>query len=77
MVGPWGGSVIALGAIAAIFGALSGWVLMQGQIPWAAARDGLPPSFLGRLNRKEVPANALMGSGILVTLLLLVEGKVR
>lgn len=75
MVGAWGGIVIAAGAIAATFGALTGWVLMQGQIPWAAARDGLLPSFLGRLNRKGVPANALLTSGVLVTLLLLIEGR--
>ncbi|HVO01075.1 MAG TPA: amino acid permease [Candidatus Cybelea sp.] len=75
MVGAWGGDVIALGAIAATFGALIGWVLMQGQIPWAAAQDGLLPSSLGKLNRKEVPANALIASGILVTVLLLIEGQ--
>ena len=39
----------------------------------AAARDGLLPDCLGRLNRYDVPAISLVISSILVTLLLLTE----
>ncbi|MGE4483423.1 amino acid permease [Acidocella sp.] len=74
MVGAWGGYAIAAGAVVATFGALCGWVLMQGQIPWAAARDGLLPEFLGSLNSRGVPAAGLLISSMLVTLLLLTEG---
>jgi APA family basic amino acid/polyamine antiporter len=74
MVGAWGGYAIAAGAVVATFGALCGWVLMQDQIPWAAARDGLLPKFLGTLNRQGVPAAGLVISSVLVTLLLLTEG---
>lgn len=75
MVGAWGGDAVALGAIVATFGALCGWVLMQGQIPWAAARDGLLPKFLGTLNKQGVPAGGLLVSSVLVTLLLIIEGN--
>jgi len=75
MAGGWGGYAIALGAIIATFGALCGWVLMQGQIPWAAARDGLLPGVFGTLNGRGVPANGLVISSLLVSLLLLVEAR--
>jgi len=75
MVGAWGGYAIALGAIIAAFGALCGWVLMQGQIPWAAARDGLLPGSFGTLNERGVPATGMIISSLLVTLLLLIEGR--
>lgn len=73
MVGAWGAYAIAAGAVVATFGALCGWVLMQGQIPMAAARDGLFPDCLGTLNKHDVPAIGLLVSSILVTLLLLTE----
>ena len=45
----WGArasGLIAAGAAIACFGALNGWILLQGQIPMAAARDRLfPPVF--------------------------------
>jgi APA family basic amino acid/polyamine antiporter len=45
-------------------------VLLQGQIPLAAARDGLLPESLGKLNRHGVPGIALVVSSTLVTLLI-------
>lgn len=73
MVGAWGSYAIAAGAVVASFGALCGWVLMQGQIPMAAARDGLLPECFGYMNKHDVPAISLVISSILVSLLLLTE----
>lgn len=73
MVGDWGEYAIAAGAVVATFGALCGWILMQGQIPLAAARDELLPECFGSLNKHGVPAISLVISSILVTLLLLTE----
>lgn len=75
MVGAWGSYAVAGGAVIATFGALCGWVLMQGQIPMAAARDGLFPDCLAKLNNKDVPVISLMISSLLVSLLLLTEAK--
>ena len=48
MFGGWAGDVVAIGAIVSAFGALNGWILLQGQIPMAAARDRLfPAAFAG------------------------------
>ena len=71
MVGDWGYYLISAGAIIAAVGALNGWVMMQGQIPMAAARDGLLPASLGKVNKHGVPAIALVVSSALVSLLVL------
>lgn len=70
IVGDWGYYLIAAGAIIAAVGALNGWVMMQGQIPMAAARDGLLPESLGKVNKHGVPAMGLIVSSVLVSVLI-------
>ncbi|MFH1765143.1 MAG: amino acid permease [Gemmatimonadota bacterium] len=65
--GSWAGSLIAAGAAISAFGALNGWVLLQGQWPMAAARDGLFPSVFGRLSRRGTPVAGIVISSLLVT----------
>ncbi len=70
----WGHSArswVALGAIVSTLGALNGWIMMQGQIPLAAASDGLFPSAFGRLNRFAVPGVGLVISSVLISVLML------
>lgn len=69
--GTWAGSAVAVGAALAGFGILNGWVLMQGQMPLAPARDGLFPAAFGRLNRRGSPAFGLVLSSALTTVLVL------
>lgn len=73
LIGDWGYHLVAAGAVIACLGALNGWVLLQGQIPMATARDGLLPESLARTNKHDVPANGLLISGVLVTALVLVD----
>jgi APA family basic amino acid/polyamine antiporter len=40
-LGPWAGTLVGLGAVAAALGTLNGWILMSGRIPLSAAEDGL------------------------------------
>ncbi|MGL4317559.1 MAG: amino acid permease [Pseudomonas sp.] len=75
MLGDWGYYFIAGGAVVACLGALNGWILLQGQIPMAPARDGLLPAILARTNKNGVPAHGMLVSGVLVTLLVLVSGQ--
>ena len=63
--------VIAIGAIVSCVGALNGWTLLQGQIPLAAARDGLFPSVFAKESRQKTPYVGLLVSSILITFLLL------
>ncbi|MEM6700313.1 MAG: amino acid permease, partial [Bacteroidota bacterium] len=72
----WGNAArkwVALGIVISTFGALNGWIMMQGQIPMAAAKDQLFPSFFAKLNQKETPAMGLIFSGILISGLLLMN----
>lgn len=75
LLGPWGYYLVAAGAVIACLGALNGWVLLQGQIPMATARDGLLPKSLAKTNKHDVPANGLLVSAVLVTGLVLIDGQ--
>ncbi len=68
MWGPWAAKVVAAGAVVSCFGALNGWILLQGQLPLAAAVDGVLPRVFGRLSSRGTPAAGLVISSVLVTL---------
>jgi basic amino acid/polyamine antiporter, APA family len=65
--GGWSGPVVAFAAAVSAFGCLNGWILLQGQVPLAAARDDLFPRFFARTNRNGVPVTGLVVSSVLVT----------
>ncbi len=62
--------VVVFAAISA-FGALNGWILLQGELPWAMARDGVFPKVFARESRRGTPAFAFIFTSGLVTLLVL------
>lgn len=68
--GSWAAWAVAAGAAVSCFGALNGWILLQGQLPFAVARDGLFPSAFGRTSARGTPAMGLVVSSALVTLLM-------
>jgi len=68
MWGPWAAGAVAAGAAVSCFGALNGWTLLLGQMPLAAAMDGLLPGLFGKLSARGTPALALVLSSVLVTL---------
>lgn len=59
--------VIAAVAMVSTFGALNGWIMLQGRVPKAAADDGMFPGFFSRVNV------GLVVSSVLVTALLLMN----
>ncbi len=68
----WGrGAAVGMAAAMALstFGALNGWVLMQGQIAWAAARDGLFPAAFARTDGAGTPRVGLLAGSVLASLL--------
>jgi APA family basic amino acid/polyamine antiporter len=62
--------VVVFAAISA-FGALNGWILLQGELPWVMARDGVFPKVFARESRRGTPAFAFVLTSGLVTLLVL------
>src|SRR5918997_5655674 len=64
--------VIAVVALISTAGALNGWILLQGQVPLAAAPAGLFPQRFARLHgERQTPVFGLVISSVLVTALLL------
>ncbi len=69
----WGNSArywVAAGALVSTFGALNGWILLQGQIPLAASKDKLFPKFLSKENKNGTPASGIIISSLLISFLL-------
>jgi basic amino acid/polyamine antiporter, APA family len=61
---------VSAGIAIAAFGALNGWILIQGQMPRAIARDKLFPLVFAKDNRKGVPARGIIIGSILVSALM-------
>jgi APA family basic amino acid/polyamine antiporter len=75
----WGvsaGKVLALFAAISAFGALNGWVLLQGEMPYAMAKGGVFPAFLAKESRRGAPVRAhLLSAGFLTVLVLMNYAK--
>ena len=71
--GNWASGLVAAGAAIACFGALNGWILLQGQLPMAAARDHLFPPFFKKLSKKGVPVVGLIIASVLASFLVSVN----
>jgi APA family basic amino acid/polyamine antiporter len=70
----WGegaASLVALFAAISAYGALNGWILLQGELPSAMARDGAFPRVFARESARGTPVFALVFASVLVTLLVL------
>ncbi len=69
--GEWAGYAIAICAVISCLGALNGWILLQGQMPMTASRDGLLPKIFSDKNNSGVSTGALVISSILISVLVL------
>ena len=66
--------VIALVALVSTFGALNGWIMLQGRVPLAAAEDGMFPAAFARVHgKRRTPVFGLVVSSVLVTGLMLMN----
>jgi APA family basic amino acid/polyamine antiporter len=70
LFGDWTAHLVALGAVLSAFGCLVGWVLLQAQMPYAAAIDGSFPKIFARLSQRQVPIVGLILSSLLMTLVM-------
>ena len=73
MWGSVGAAAVSLAVLISSIGALNGWTLLMGQVPMAAAGDGLFPPVFGRLSGRGVPAVSIVISAGLATALALVQ----
>lgn len=66
--GTWAGQVIAAVAVVSGLGCLVGWTFIVGEMPRAAAEDGMFPRAFG-LQRRGMPLVGIISSTVLATLL--------
>lgn len=71
--GDTGKYLVAIGAIISTMGALNGWLLIQGQIPMAAAKDQLFPKIFKKENKNGAPAIGIILSSLLVSGLMMIN----
>ena len=72
----WGersATLISLFAAISALGALNGWILLQGELPYAMAKDGVFPAVFGRESGRHTPVFALVSTSVLVTILVLLN----
>ncbi|MEZ4934860.1 MAG: amino acid permease [Saprospiraceae bacterium] len=65
--------IVAAGVVISALGALNGWILIQGQIPMAAAQDKLFPKIFGKINQHGSPTSGIILSSLLVSILMLLN----
>jgi APA family basic amino acid/polyamine antiporter len=70
MWGPGARYWVSAGMAIAAFGALNGWTLIQGQVPFAIANDKLFPSVFIKKNKAGVPYIGILVSSVLVSVLM-------
>lgn len=58
---------VSAGIAIAAFGALNGWILIQGQVPYAIAKDNLFPSLFAKENKHQVPYIGMIINSVLVS----------
>ncbi|CAM3651868.1 amino acid permease [Nocardiopsis rhodophaea] len=69
--GVFWGSAVALMAVVSGLGAMNGWMMVVAEMPMAAARDGLFPRFLDRVNRRGVPHTGVLAGAVMASLVII------
>lgn len=60
---------VGAGVVISAFGALNGWILIQGQVPYAIAKDKLFPHIFEKKNKRGAPAFGIVISSVLISVL--------
>jgi len=73
IAGPRARYWVSAGIAVASFGALNGWILMQGQITFAVAKDKLFPPFFEKQNKRGVPSASLILSSVFISVIMMMN----
>jgi APA family basic amino acid/polyamine antiporter len=65
--------IVSAGVAIAAFGALNGYILIQGQMPAAIANDKLFPAIFAKKNANDVPAIGIVISSVFVSIFMLMN----
>jgi len=72
----WGNGasyLVSIGVVIAALGALNGFILIQGQIPFAVSKDKLFPPIFRKLNKNGVPAIGIVIGSIVVSIMMIMN----
>ena len=72
VVGPWGATLINIGVIISIAGAMFSYTIVTADSAYAPALQGCFPSFLGHENRRHAPSGALLLTAAVIQVLLII-----
>jgi arginine:ornithine antiporter/lysine permease len=72
MVGPWGGSLMAIGLIISLLGAWLSWTMLPVEATSQLADQKLLPKWFGKTNSKNAPVNSLILTQIFVQLFIII-----
>ena len=73
--GTTGKYLVGVGALISTFGALNGWILIQGHMPLAMAEDHLLPPVFKRKSKRDLPLFGLIVSSLFVTIVVLANSS--
>lgn len=71
--GDWAASALALFAFISGFGALNGWILIQGEMPRVLAREKIFPQLFAHESKYQTPDYSLFITSALVTIVMLMN----
>lgn len=71
--GAWAAGAVAIFAAISALGALNGFVLVQGEMPWAMAEGGVFPRWLRKTSARGIPVRAHIVSSVLLTIVTLMN----
>lgn len=72
IVGHWGATFVNIGIIIALLGCWLSWTVITAEVPYIAAKDGVFPNFLVKVDKNETPTSSLLMSTIAMQLAMLV-----
>lgn len=73
VIGSVGATIINLGLIISLLGAIIGWTLLVVEIPYLAGRDGVFPKIFKNENKEGTPVNSLWISNLITQLFLILS----
>lgn len=73
VMGPVGGAIVTIGALISTLGSLNANTLTAGQVPVAAAKDGLLPARFLILSTSGTPIFSFLVAGVFISLLLILN----
>jgi APA family basic amino acid/polyamine antiporter len=73
VMGPVGGAIVTIGALISTLGSLNANTLTAGQVPVAAAKDGLLPARFLTLSTSGTPIFSFLVAGVFISFLLILN----